>query len=69
MGFTDIHLLDDDEIVVHGNDDVDKPDRDEQVEPFLYCCDKDIQFPDETGQRGHPGQRQEKNQHRKGEKG
>src|SRR5438309_859209 len=69
MRFADVHLLYDDEVVVHGNYDIDEPDSDEGVEPFLHGRDKDVQLSDEAGQRRHPGQRQEENEHRKGKKG
>ena len=42
------------EVVVHRNHDVDEPDGDQRVEPFLDRRDEDVQFADEAGQRGHP---------------
>jgi hypothetical protein len=45
-------FFDDDEIVIHGDHDVDEPHRDEGIESLLDGCNKDIQFPDEPGQGG-----------------
>ena len=58
MRFLDVHFFDDDEIIVHGDHDIDEPGRNQDLESFLDRRDKDVEFADEARQRWYPRQRQ-----------
>ena len=54
----DVHVLHDDEVVIHRNDDADQTDGDESVEALVNGGHEHIELADEAGQRRNTGERE-----------
>lgn len=58
--FVDVHFFDDNQVVIHRDDNIHQPHNQEGVELLFHGCHEKIKFSNKAGQGGYPCQRKQK---------